>query len=190
MAIALEATAPDPFRELARLWWVWLVTGVCWIVVALIVLQFDQASINTVGILIGIMFLVAGTQNIFFGAIASGGTRWLLLIFGTLFWMAGIVAIIRPADTFAGVADILGFLFLTVGIYWLIEALHERGVNSTWWFGLIAGIAMVIVAFWTAGQFFVHKQYILLVFAGIWALLHGTGDVIKAFEIRRRQQEL
>jgi uncharacterized membrane protein HdeD (DUF308 family) len=41
------------------------------------------------------------------------------------------------------------------------------------------------VAFWTGGQFFIEKQYVLLVFAGIWALFHGVGDVIKAFHIRK-----
>jgi uncharacterized membrane protein HdeD (DUF308 family) len=57
-----------------------------------------------------------------------------------------------------------------------------------WWFGLISGIAMIIVAFWAAGQFFITRQYILLVFAGIWALFHRVGDLIKAFQIRRLRQ--
>ena len=44
---------------------------------------------------------------------------------------------------------------------------------------------MVILAFWTGGQFFIDKAYLLLVFAGIWALLHGVTDIVKAFQIRR-----
>jgi hypothetical protein len=185
MAIAVDPAAPDPFRNMANLWWLWLITGVAWIVVALVVLQFDHASIKTVGVLIGIMFLVAGTQNFVFGALAGGATRWILWIFGVLFLIAGVISLIRPEDTFAGVADILGFLFLVVGIFWLIEAFNERSTNDLWWFGLISGIAMIIVAFWTGGQFFIEKQYLLLVFAGIWALFHGVGDLIKAFQIRR-----
>jgi hypothetical protein len=43
---------------------------------------------------------------------------------------------------------------------------------------------MVILAFWTAGQFFIEKAYVLLVFAGIWALLEGVTDIVKAFQIR------
>ena len=61
-------------------------------------------------------------------------------------------------------------------------------MNDLWWFGLISGIAMVILAFWTAGQFFIEKQYVLLVFAGIWALFHGVGDLIRAFAIRKLGQ--
>jgi uncharacterized membrane protein HdeD (DUF308 family) len=44
---------------------------------------------------------------------------------------------------------------------------------------------MLIMAFWTAGQFFIEKAYILLVFAGVWALLHGIKDIVRAFQIRK-----
>ena len=183
--VALETSMPDPFRQMANLWWLWLITGVAWVVVALVVLQFDEASIKTVGLVIGIMFLVAGMQNLFFGTLAGGATQWILWIFGVLLLIAGVISLIRPEDTFAGVADILGFIFLMIGVFWLIEAFAERGANDLWWFGLITGLAMIILAFWTSGQFFIEKQYVLLVFAGIWALFHGVGDVIKAFQIRR-----
>jgi uncharacterized membrane protein HdeD (DUF308 family) len=154
-------------------------------VAALIVLQFDRASITTVGVLIGIMFLAAGAQNLVFGTLAGGATRWILWIFGVLFLAAGVISLIHPENTFAGVADILGFIFLTVGVFWVIEAFAEREVNDLWWWGLISGILMIVLAFWTSGQFYIHKQYILLVFAGVWALFHGVGDIIKAFQIRR-----
>ena len=60
-------------------------------------------------------------------------------------------------------------------------------LSELWWIGLLSGVLMVILAFWTAGQFFIEKQYVLLVFAGIWALMHGVGDVIKAFQVRKLQ---
>ena len=163
----------------------WLVTGVAWILASLIVLQFDQASITTVGVLIGIMFLAAAAQNVVFGALAVGAARWILWIFAVLFLMAGVIALIRPQDTFAGVADVLGFVFLVAGMFWLVQAFSERDANEFWWFGLISGVATLVLAFFTAGQLFIEKQFLLLVFAGIWALFHGVGDLLKAFQIRR-----
>jgi uncharacterized membrane protein HdeD (DUF308 family) len=181
---AARPPVPDPFRQMANLWWLWIISGVFWILVALVVLQFDQASITTVGVLIGIMFLAAGFQNFFLGSLAGGATQWIMWIFGVLFVIAGVISLVSPEDTFAGIADILGFLFLLVGVFWLVEAFAERETNEFWWFGLISGVAMIILAFWTGGQFFIEKQYVLLVFAGIWALFHGVGDLIKAFQIR------
>jgi uncharacterized membrane protein HdeD (DUF308 family) len=178
----------NPFRQAANLWWFWLIAAIFWVVVALVVLQFDGSSITEVSVMIGFMFLLAGLQNLLFGAFVGGAARWLLWIFGVLFLVAGVVLMISPEETFAGVADILGFIFLLVGFFWLLEALMERDANELWWFGLISGIAMLIVAFWTGGQFFIEKQYVLLVFTGILSLFHGVGDLIKAFEIRQLRE--
>jgi uncharacterized membrane protein HdeD (DUF308 family) len=179
-----DAAARQAVLGMARLWWLWLVFGIFWIVIALSILQFDQASITTVGVLIGAMFLASGAQQLVLAGLVEGSARWILVIFGVLLVIAGVIALINPEETFAGIADILGFLFLMVGLFWIIQAFSDRDTNELWWFGLISGIAMIILAFWTGGQFFIDKAYTLLVFAGIWALFHGVGDLIKAFQIR------
>jgi uncharacterized membrane protein HdeD (DUF308 family) len=170
--------------QVARLWWIWLLTGVAWILIALVILQFDQASITTVGVLIGLMFLFSGFEQFVVASVAES-MRWLWIVFGVLFVIAGVIALISPENTFAAMADILGFLFLVVGVFWTIQAFVDRGENDLWWIGLISGIAMVILAFWTSGQFFIEKAYTLLVFAGIWALFHGMTDFVRAFAIRK-----
>ena len=170
--------------EVSRLWWFPLLMGIVWIIVALVILQFDQASVTTVGIIVGAMFLATGTQQLILAWATEGGARWMFAIFGVLFLVAGVLALISPENTFAALADILGFLFLLVGVFWIIQAFAERPVHPTWWLGLIAGILMVILAFWTAGQFFIEKAYVLLAFAGIWALMQGVRDIITAFALR------
>ena len=172
---ARDAAARQAVLGMARLWWLWLVFGIFWIVIALSILQFDQASITTVGVLIGAMFLASGFQQLALAGLVEGSVRWILIIFGVLLVIAGVIALINPEDTFAGIADILGFLFLMVGLFWIIQAFGDRDTNELWWFGLISGIAMIVLAFWTGGQFFIDKAYTLLVFAGIWALFHGWG---------------
>jgi uncharacterized membrane protein HdeD (DUF308 family) len=170
-------------RGISRLWWLWLVFGIAWAVIALVILQFDQASVTTVGVLIGLMFLASAAQQFVVGALVDR-LGWLYMLFGVLFLIAGVITLISPENTFAAIADVLGFLFLIVGIFWIIQAFGERDVNDLWWFGLISGIAMIVLAFWTGGQFFIHRAYVLLVFAGIWALFHGVNDIFRAFLIR------
>ncbi|WP_028060322.1 HdeD family acid-resistance protein [Candidatus Solirubrobacter pratensis] len=182
-----QSTTVSVLREavddLSRWWWLWLVAGIAWIVIALAVLQFDRASVTTVGVLIGLMFLLAAAQQFALAALAPR-LKWLWALFGALFIVAGVVSLISPENTFAGVADILGFLFLLVATFWIIQSFAERPINDFWWLGLTAGILMVVLAFWTSGQFFITKVYVLLVFAGIWALMQGVTDIVRAFQIR------
>ena len=79
-------------------------------------------------------------------------------------------------------------MFLIVGVFWIIQAFVSREINELWWLSLLAGVLMVILAFWTGGQFFIEKAYVLLVFAGIWALMQGVTDVVRAFQIRKLGQ--
>jgi uncharacterized membrane protein HdeD (DUF308 family) len=120
-------------KDVSRLWWLWLLFGLAWTVIAVVILQFDDASVTTVGI-IGLLLYATGLQALLGAAIAEQ-YGWVYALFGILF--------------------------------------------------LIAGILMIILAFWTAGQLFIDKAYVLLVFAGIWALMHGLTDIIRAFQIRR-----
>jgi len=170
-------------RQVSDFWWLWLVTGAIWLGAAYVVLQFDQASIRTIGYIAGCMFAFAGVQQLLIGAFA-GAHRWILLIFGGLFLIASVLCFVNPEKTFAGLADILGFLFLLVGLSWTVEAFLSREVNAVWWLGLVSGVLMLILAFWTSGQFFIEKAYTLLVLAGAWALMKGVADIVRAFQVR------
>jgi uncharacterized membrane protein HdeD (DUF308 family) len=174
-------------RDVGRFWWLWLVTGIAWVIVSLSILQFDKASVTTVGIIVGCMFVFAGVQQLTIAFIADR-LRWLWAIFGGLFIVCGIVAFIHPQSTFVALADTLGFLFLVVGVWWTIQAFVEREQSDLWWLGLISGILMVVLAFWTSGQFLMHRVYTLLILAGIWALMHGITDIVRAFQVRKLQE--
>jgi len=171
-------------QALSKWWWGWLVTGILWILASIVILQFRNSSITLVGIVIGIMFLVAGIEELTV-AFVSGGWRWLWAVFGVILLIGGIYALVNPVQTFLAVANLLGFLFALVGIFWIIEAFATMANNSLWWLGLISGIIMVLLGFWAGGQFLATQAYTLLIFAGVWALLHGITDIIKAFAIKR-----
>jgi hypothetical protein len=66
----------------------------------------------------------------------------------------------RSEGTFTALADVLGFLFLLIGVWWMIRTFLEHSVNPLWWLGLISGVLMTVMAFWTAGQLLFEKAYI------------------------------
>jgi hypothetical protein len=179
----------DSARSLTGYWWVLLVAGIAWVAVALVILQFDHASVTTVGSLVGLMFLAVGIENIALATL-DVPMRWAWALFGGALVVSAGVSFADPADTFAGLANVLGFLFLIVGVWWMVRAFLERPISPLWWVGLISGIVMTALAFWTEGQFFIGKAYVLLVFAGIWALMQGITSIVRAFEIRALREVL
>ena len=170
-------------EKAASYWWVELALGVFWVVISLVVLKFNQASVTTVGILTGLMFLLFAAQESIL-AVIDRPRRWLWAIFSVLLAASGILALIDPTATFAGFSDILGFLFLLVGVMWMMQAFNERPINDLWWLTLVSGILMTVLAFWVSGQFLVVRAYTLLIFAGVWAMTTGIIDIVRAFQIR------
>src|SRR5271165_5721889 len=143
-------------KQFAQWWWLWLVLGIFWILASVVVLQFRAASLVTVGVVIGIVLVVAGIQE-FFVASVSGGWKWLWIAIGVFLVIGGIWSFIDPIGTFLALADTLGFLFVLIGMFWIVEAFATESVNPVWWLGLISGIIMVVLGFWTGGQFFATR---------------------------------
>jgi uncharacterized membrane protein HdeD (DUF308 family) len=181
--MVVEAPVSQGVRAISSMWWLWLVTGILWVFVGIVILQFDSMSVATVGVLIGVMLLMAGIQYIFTGTLVEGW-NWLWYVFGGLLVASGIVALANPARTFTAIADMLGFLFAIVALVWIVEAFALRDGNPLWWLSLTAGIIMLFIAFWVGGQFLLTRAYTLLVFAGIWALMRGVLDIVGSFQIK------
>ena len=78
----------DAVRKATGYWWVLLTAGIAWVAVALVILQFDQASVTTVGILVGLMFLALGVENIALSTLDVPG-RWAWALFGGLLCLMG-----------------------------------------------------------------------------------------------------
>lgn len=181
--MAARAEVKEVVTDVAKWWWLWLVAGIAWIVVAMVILQLDASSVRTVGVIVGIMLFVAGLQYLLMAMFAEGW-KWLWGAFGIVLVVSGLTAMLNPARAFANVADMLGFLFAFVGVIWVVEGLAVRTLNPFWWLTLLSGILMLIIGFWVGGQFFFSKAHTLLVFAGMWALMKGLLDIIGAFSIR------
>jgi len=179
-----EMPAREAVAAVARWWWMFLITGVLWLAVAFILFQYDAASAATVGYLVGFMLLFTGIEQ-FLVASAVAGWKWVWIVFGIFFIIGGIWAIFNPIGTAFALATSLGLLFVLIGIFWVVEAFATRGANPLWWLGLISGLLMVGLAWWVSQQNTAEKAITLLTFAGIWAIMHGIGDFIRAWELKR-----
>src|SRR5438034_10101603 len=90
-------------------WWVFLITGIAWMIIAVIVLRFQTdplTSVATVGFLIGALFVFA-TINEFVTASMVDEWRWLHWLMGLLFLLGALYGFVRPYDTFFALASVL-----------------------------------------------------------------------------------
>jgi uncharacterized membrane protein HdeD (DUF308 family) len=170
-------------------WWLFLATGVAWLLISLIVLRFNITSIATVGALLGVILIMAGANEFALRG-ARPGWRWLHAILGILFIGGGVWAFIHPADAFYELAAILGFLLLLKGALDISVAVMTKELNDLWWLGLIVGVLEILLAFWVSQQFFAPRAALILLWVGFAAMFRGFTEIFLAFEIRRASKEL
>jgi len=172
--------------RLAGPWWIFLLTGIAWLIIAWVVLRFTPASVATVGVLLGVLFLVA-TINEFFIASVLSSWRWLHIVMGIIFLFGAGWSFARPYDAFWTLASILGLLLIFRGTLDIITSASTREVNSTWWLGLVVGILEILLGFWAAQQYRPVQGALLLIWVGFFAIFRGISEIVVAFELRRAQ---
>ena len=175
-------------REGARYWWVFLLTGIAWLVIAWLVLRMDITSIAAVGVLLGVVFLFASVNEVGLGSLMSGGWKILHYVMALIFFIGGLWSLVRPVDSFFALASVLGLILIFYGTFEIARAFSSRDVNPYWWIGLVTGILLLLLAFWVSGSDRVYalaqRSYLILFWVGLMALFKGITQVVMAFGIR------
>jgi uncharacterized membrane protein HdeD (DUF308 family) len=163
-------------------WWWFLVTGITWLTVSLILFRFDASSIATVGILLGLLLITAGASELVVSA-TGGGLRWFHIL-GVLLVVGGIWCLVRAIGGAVELASILGFLLLFKGSLYLIGSIMSREVVELWWLGAIIGSLEILLAFWISQSFIQTRVTLLVLWAGFMAIFRGFTDIVLALELR------
>lgn len=170
-------------EEAADSWWLFLLTGIAWLVFALLVFQWDFTTVYAVSFLFGVVAIIAGANELLQIAVSTTGWKIVHGILGVLFVIAGIWALVHPDNAFATIAGLIGFFFLCKGIFDLMAAFVARSRFEVWWLQLVAGIVEILLAFWVAGNFR-EKTILLVVYVGVIALTRGITELILAFKLK------
>ena len=153
-------------RDAARWWWVFVVTGVIWLMISLVVLRFTETSVSTVGILIGVVFTIAAITEFMVVGVTSGGWKVVHVILAIIFVLGAICRYTNPKDAFWALTSVLGFILVIWGAIELTEAVATRRVNPLWWLGLTVGILVILFGFWTGQQLITIKAQLLIFYVG------------------------
>ena len=183
---AIRSRSRAGLARLAGPWWIFLLTGIAWLILAWIALRFAPASIPTVGVLLGVYFLVAAINEFFIASVMSRW-RWLHILMGIIFAFGAGWSFAQPYNAFWALASILGLLLIFQGTFYIITSVSTREVNSTWWLGLVVGILEIFLGFWASQQYRPVQGALLLIWVGFFALFRGISEIVIAFELRRAQ---
>jgi uncharacterized membrane protein HdeD (DUF308 family) len=173
----------DVLEAAANHWWWFLVTGIGWLIFALLVFQWDYTTVYAVSYLFGIVALMAGINEFFAMSVSSTGWKIARAILGVLFVIAGIWALVHPHQAFATIAGLIGFFLLFKGIFDVISAFATKAIFDLWWVTLVVGLLEILLAFWVAGDFRA-KAILLVVYVGIVGLTRGITEIILAFKLK------
>jgi len=163
--------------------WGWyLGAGMAWFVIGLAVLSWNPATIALIGFAVGSVVILAGIME--FGlAFAASGWRWLHAIAGAFFVAVGVMAFLNPFHTFVSLAMLFGWYLVVKGGVVMTVSLATRRPGSLWGLGVAVGMIDLIIGLWAIG-YPGRSTWLLVLWIGIGAIVHGIGDIVLAFEVR------
>jgi uncharacterized membrane protein HdeD (DUF308 family) len=170
-------------------WWVFLVVGIVWLLVALVLFRFDLTSVAAVGALLGVLFFGAAANEFALMGLRSDW-RWFHGSMGALFVIGGFWAFLRPVGTAVELASIFGFLMIFKGSFDLIASVMARGLSELWWLGVVVGIFEILLGFWASQSFVEPVLRLIILWAGFMAIFRGLGEIAIAFGLRRLRKEV
>ena len=178
----------DRAERVGRYWWLLLLSGIGWIVVAAIVLRFDYTSVVAVSVLFGVLAIAIGGVEVGLAMISSRWWRLLHGLLGAIFVVTGVVAFFSPGNTFVGLAAVISFYFIFAGVWDVVSSLAMRSVPG-WWIQLVSGFAELALGYWAAGSWRVSAS-LLVGFAAALALIRGVTQISLAFSIHNIREGL
>jgi uncharacterized membrane protein HdeD (DUF308 family) len=175
-------------EQATRYWWLLLVSGIAWIVFAVVVFRFDYRSVTAIAILFGVVAIIVGTFELALAPAARGWSRFFRILLGVIFIVAGVTAFFSPGNTFVGLAAVISFYFIFAGTWNIVSALSMRQISG-WWIQLVSGLVELGLGFWAAGSWDVSAT-LLVAFVGAIALIRGITQIALAFTLHSLHQSV
>jgi uncharacterized membrane protein HdeD (DUF308 family) len=163
--------------------WGWyLAVGIFWFFFGLGILSLHPTAIASISFLVAAVVLLAGVVELANAAL-SPGWRWLHALAGVLFFVTGIATLMEPFQTFVGLGILFGWFLVIKGMVIFIASIAMRAPGSLWGLGVTIGAFYFAIGLWAIG-YPNRSAWLLVLWIGIGALLHGMWDIVRAFEYR------
>jgi uncharacterized membrane protein HdeD (DUF308 family) len=187
MSTHVAQAAQRAFARVLPPWWIFLLTGIAWELVAVIVLRFDYASVSAIAALFGVIAIVAGLVEVAVATITTGWRRLLNAVLAVAFVATGVISFIHPGDSFEALAAVVSFFLIFAGTFDIITAISARHEIEVWWLQLVSGIVELALGFWAAG-YYGRSAVLLIAWVAAIALTRGVRDIVMGFRLHQLQK--
>jgi uncharacterized membrane protein HdeD (DUF308 family) len=173
-------------KEVLDLWWLWLVRGVLAVLFGIAAWAWPGLTLTTLIWLIGAYVIVDGVISIF-GFFRHGDLSWgrriLLLLWGVVQVIAGIVIWIAPGLGVITMMVIFGVWAMLTGMFLLVSGFTKDGHLMSPWVQALIGILGVLVGIYLVVE--PGRGALATIWAiGVTAIAYGIILIIAAFRIR------
>jgi uncharacterized membrane protein HdeD (DUF308 family) len=177
-----------------RWWWAPLGVGLLWFLIAWLVLRANATSLATVGVLVGVVFLVSALGETLLAWLTPGGWKVWHIALAALLVIGAAWSFVRPINTFFALASVLGLLLLLQGGMYVARGVAMRAVSPYWGFTLGSGMLLALLGLWVSTSDRVWtlaaRSAFILLWVGFMAIFRGISDIALAFELRRAARDM
>jgi uncharacterized membrane protein HdeD (DUF308 family) len=177
----------------ARMWWLFLLTGIAWIVVAWLVLRWEPSSVSTIATLFGFVAIFFGVNELLMLFGSSWGWKIVHILLGALFVIGGVIALFNPTQTFLALAGIVGLVLIVKGTFDIVVSIATRNEISIWWLQLVVGIFELVLGVWASGPGFEEwgrRVVLLVLWVGFSCLFRGITEIVFAFKLHSLKKDV
>lgn len=134
-------------QRLSKFWWILILRGLVSVIFAIVAFTNPKLAFDALILLLGVFLLVDGATAIYLGFRMRGHDDdwWAILLEGALGAALGLVALINPELTAAGLVLLLAIWFLVTGVFEIATAIKLRKeIDNEWLLGLAGVISIAL----------------------------------------------
>jgi uncharacterized membrane protein HdeD (DUF308 family) len=173
-------------EEVAKSWWLFLVSGIVSLVFGALILSIDW-SVDGLAAFVGTLFIIQCAAYLITRPL-DGGTRSTNVIAGLLGVAAGIALLVWPGRGLYTLAVFIGIWVVTSGVLHVVGAFVNRHAPH-WWLVLAIGLVEIPIGIWALRRPGLTLA-VLVTLAGAWAIAAGAWQCLIAFEVRNLPRRL
>ncbi len=176
----------DEAEQVAKGWWLILLTGLISLVFGALILAIDW-SVSSLAAFVGALFIIQGAAFLITRPL-DGGSRSTNVIAGLLGVGAGIALLVWPDRGLYVLALFVGIWIVVSGLLHIVGAFVNRHAPY-WWLVLVLGLIEVPIGIWAMRRPGLTLA-VIITLTGVWAIVTGIWQCLIAFEVRNLPRKL